>query len=373
MTKTNTSLSELKTLALPHAVAQGLQRDECLAILNCIDCDEQEEQWASRWMDAADRYATQTHWEKAIACYTLGSFPCPDTPMRRESHKKAVLTFKQHVAGKWGTKTIVVQDRGGSAPLYLASGSSSSRGILLVIGGIVSVKEQWRAFLRLARLLDITVVLAEFPRVGENQLRWERDSHQYIGCILDQLEKEGAENVHNTHIVGMSFGGYLAIARAAQDNRIKSITTVGCPVTHFFSSSWVNKSIPSTTRRCLDWILGKPFLENRNLLENYAISLAELKAVDIPIKYFAATHDRVIPTEDPYLLQETSKQADLIWCRDVHGLPKYNGLLRKAIAIQVIEQFAPWYMKRVCRGALLSCRAAIAAKNTFHWRQHEAA
>ena len=103
--------------------------------------------------------------------------------------------------------------------------------VLVVLGGIISPKEQWAPLMRMSGRLQMPVVVTEMPGVGENRTRYTPASAAELSALLDDLRAE-----HGAYVLGMSFGGHLALRCAAVDPRIHGIATVGAPIDGFFSA-----------------------------------------------------------------------------------------------------------------------------------------
>ena len=220
-------IEECKQFAALHARSQNLPEQDWQKVLSKIKHDEagQPESWASEWLDQGDRYSKEGRKKEAYQCYNLARFPYVRSTCTQIALDRCVSTFREWIVelGK-EVQTRRFSYQGRSVPFYLSGADSPSKPLLLVIGGIVSLKEQWSPFLFLGPKLGFSVAVIECPGVGENPLVYEQNSHQMISAVLDSLANE--VDVDQTYFVGMSFGGQLGIGAALKDSRIKGITTV---------------------------------------------------------------------------------------------------------------------------------------------------
>jgi esterase FrsA len=288
-------------------------------------------------MAQGDRLYRENKKEEAYQCYNLGRFPYVYSDARQKSLAKCILSFNEWVqeCGFYVEKAeINYQNQ--SIPVYLSGFDDLQKPVLFVIGGIVSLKEQWSPFLFLGPKLGCAVVVAEGPGVGENPLAYQPDSFKMISSVLDQLAPRA--NVKQTYMVGMSFGGYLGIQAALEDSRIQGITTVGAPLHHFFLDPKNWEQVPAITKKTLAYQcrVDEPLLLGK--LKDFAISGPKISQLSIPLHYIFSQKDEIIPSEERTFLLNHVRNLELVEFDDIHGSPHHMGEIQKYIPLSILRQ-----------------------------------
>ncbi|AEV19292.1 hypothetical protein GTCCBUS3UF5_19840 [Geobacillus thermoleovorans CCB_US3_UF5] len=331
-------LSELKQYAKLHIKSQDFQGLDPQQVLNSIYREpthdgEDDGAWDLIWIKAAKQSLKNGHVSDAIQCYNFARFPYPETDAQKKASQELVRTFENHYCDENVKKhTIYVQ--GKSLSFYTAN-LDQSKPCLLVLGGIVSIKEQWSVFLKAGKTMGFSVVVTEFPGVGENRLTFHESSHQMIGKILDYLSRQA--DVENTFIVGMSFGGQLAIKQALEDPRIKGITTVGAPINRFYQE-YSEATVPLITRRTLSHVCNLRDDELQNHMRSLALSAKQIQKLIIPLTYIFSARDEIIPYSEKQFIKQNVSNLKLIEFDDIHGSPNHLEYIQKMIPLSVLKQ-----------------------------------
>lgn len=348
----NDYLDELKNLIMLHVQSQQLDKRKCLSVINRIQREEGNEQgsWTYEWMSLGNDYLHNNQKLAAVQCYNFARFPYVNSDARQKAYAECVNVFQQW-ANEQGMsiERRVVHFGGEKIPVYVSGLSPQKRPLIIVIGGIVSIKEQWHKFLLEGPRLGLSVIVAECPGVGENPLTYDRTSHQMIGALMatfiDQVD------VDHTYFVGMSFGGTLGIKYALDDSRIRGITTVGAPLKHFYlDTSWFQK-VPDTTKKTLAHLCK---VDQENLfdsIQSFAIDDKEAQRLTVPLHYIFSKQDEIIPIKEKQYLKDNVSQLELIEFDDVHGSPHHMGEIQKYIPLSIIRQhkgkstFLKWVLR----------------------------
>jgi esterase FrsA len=331
-------LAELKEFARLHARGQGIGDRQVAAVLPRIANDEpgHPASWARVWTGEADRLAVAGRPLDACRHYALARFPYHGDDVRRRAQDNCVRTFDDWRRRR-GVERLVLDHPDGTVACW-ASGLDSRRRrpLLLVMGGIVSVKEQWAPLLpRLARL-GWAAVVAEMPGVGENTLRYHADSWRLLPFLMDELA--GRARVTDTSVLGLSFSGHLALRAAAEDPRIRSVHTVGAPVAGFFDDPDWWPRVPGITVATLRRLTGAPDDDAlRALLADFPLGPDVLGAVDIPVGYVVSSRDEIIPPTERQLLGATLPRVRFKEFDDVHGSPAHLGAMRKWLIASLLR------------------------------------
>ncbi|MBC7814855.1 MAG: alpha/beta hydrolase [Burkholderiales bacterium] len=330
-------LGELKELVLLHAGAQGIKPELVAGILDGVERADGAfpTSWASRWMEAGAAAESRGDFDLAVKLHNLGRFPYVDGDARQSAHQRCLGAFRAWCAnGPAPIASLQLTWEGHHFVTYVRRCMRPRAPLLLVFGGIVSIKEQWGLFLALADKLQVDVAVTELPGVGENTIPLTRDSHGMIKVILDALnvgEQTGC------HIVAMSFGGTLALRHAVRDSRIKGLTTVGAPVSCFYcDAEWWNR-IPSTTRITLTKILGCEQTETFGKIGELKLTASELAAIRIPVYYVQSLRDEIIQCKETDDLQKIAGRQHLLRIDDVHGAPRHLRIVRLFVAYSIMN------------------------------------
>ncbi|MDO6657361.1 hypothetical protein [Anaerobacillus sp. 1_MG-2023] len=330
-------LSELKKYAGLHVKSQQFKGLDPQHVLNSIykestHEDKIEGAWDCVWRKAAKQSLENGHVSDAIQCYNFARFPFPETNVQKESSEELVRAFEDHYCDNNVKKhTIYVHDK--KLSFYTAN-LNPKKPCLLVLGGIVSIKEQWSVFLETGKKMGFSVVVTEFPGVGENSMIFQESSHQMIEMILNSLANE--TDVENTFVVGMSFGGQLAIKQSLFDPRIKGITTVGAPLNRFYQD-YSNENVPFITRRTLSHVCKLDEDKLQSYMRGLAISPENIQRIDIPITYIFSTRDEIIPLSEKSFINENVSNLEFIEFDDIHGSPDHMDIIQKIVPLSVLR------------------------------------
>ncbi|MCK9900255.1 hydrolase superfamily dihydrolipoamide acyltransferase-like protein [Parafrankia colletiae] len=299
--------------------------------------------WVHEWSGLAAAREARGDLLGAAACYSFARFPFVDSPARQgalDNCVRATDRWRLEVAPEvadierleldvlggrvvaWTTGLVGRGVHAGGPPagaLPTAAVPAGGRPLLIVTGGIVSVKEQWAPLLLLAARLGLAAVVTEMPGVGENTLRYTADSWRMFPAILDALG--GGADVTRTFALALSFSGQMALRWAAEDTRVRGIITTGAPVRALFTDRAWQRALPPATVATLAHLTGADPGELPDLLPGWALSDDQLTAVGVPVRYVASTRDEIIPPADVALLRRTLRDLAVLEHDDVHGAP----------------------------------------------------
>jgi len=328
-------LAGLNQFVKLHGIAQGIKQSQLNDILQKINRIEGDGSgsWVGEFSQVGDNYYQQKKYDKAMCFYNLARFACFNQANNINITKKSIIAFNL-----WNIKNgyffirdeYVFEEK--SIPFYFHKSKNQESPLLIVIGGIVSTKEQWSNILNIARKLDITTAVLEMPGVGENATIYNECSFKLFAQVI--IKMNNYANINQIHIIGLSFGGNLAIRYALKDNRVKSIFTVGAPILYFYHNYYFSK-VPDLTKKILSHLClvddGSVF----DAIKQNGISNNELKLLNIPVNYVFSLQDEIIPCEEKSLLIKFIKKLNLYEFDDVHGSP-HHMLEIKMILIRYI-------------------------------------
>ncbi|WP_045859458.1 alpha/beta fold hydrolase [Teredinibacter purpureus] len=332
-------LAELRDLVMLHAHAQNMDIPRCSNILERVRelQSEKEGSWAYEWMSEARGLLGQGNNYDAYQYFNLARFPYPSTPLMHEAHSTCVATFKEWINNAApDVECCHAPYRGCIIPFYLYPCDKKNAPTLLVMGGIVSLKEQWGQFLLAGKKLGMSVIVAEMPGVGENPLPYDEHSYGYLTALLDAVSAK--VNVDYVHTVMMSFSGNLAIGQAPFDQRIRAITSVGAPIQAFFLDLEWWQSVPNTTKYTLAHLCRQEVDSVFSYLSRFAISEEEIANLDIPLYYVRSSRDEIIPSEEGNILKRNARNFYLKEFDDVHGSPDNMAEMQKFVPWTVLNE-----------------------------------
>jgi pimeloyl-ACP methyl ester carboxylesterase len=317
-------LAELADLVLLHARAQGVGRARCRDVLGRIERVEGDApgSWCREWTVVADRMAGSGRHLAACRLYNLARFPYPAGQAQLDAGRRAVSCFDRWRTARGDLHRLEPMLRGQRVPVWVGGlDPARPRPLLLVMGGIVSVKEQWAQAVARAAGLGMAVVLTELPGVGENPLPYDGDSWRMLPGLIDAID--AIAPVQEVYAIGMSFGGHLVLRAAPHDSRLRGLATVGAPVRAFFRDTTWWSGVPETTKRTLAHITGVPVPDVHGHLRDLALRPDELAAVQMPVRYVVSSRDEIVPAEEPRVLMRHVEHFASVEFDDVHGSPKH--------------------------------------------------
>jgi esterase FrsA len=318
------NVDELKRFVVPHARGQKIPRYEELLHRITTDDEAAPGSWVHEWSDAGQRLERAGDLLGAARHYALGRFPFVDGPARREVQDRCVSTFDRWRMKERGMDSVEVELPGGRFRCWTNGLSTRDRKPLLVVmGGIVTVKEQWAPMLMNMRRLGMAGVVAEMPGIGENTLRYGTDSWQMLSAMLDAIGDRA--DVSQTYAMALSFSGHMALRCALDDSRIRGVITTGAPVSAFFTDQDWQSRLPKVTKDTLAHMIGtKPAKLTEGVLAGWALTGEQLAALDIPLAYVSCDRDDIIPAAaETQLLRDHVRHLDLVEHDDVHGAPSH--------------------------------------------------
>ena len=323
---TANDLAELKQYVKVHARSQRMEPAHYQAVLDRISNDDEGAagSWADEWTRVGAELERDGKLLDASRHYNMARFPFVNGPARQDALDRCVTVFDRWRQDIPGIEPFELDLPGGRVRCWTSglSGAGAQRlPVLLVMGGIVTVKEQWAPVLAGGKRLGMAGVVAELPGVGENGLVYGPDSRLMLSQLLDALAERA--DVSHTYALAMSFSGHLALRCAVEDPRIKGVVTVGAPINAFFTDVEAQRNLPRITLDTLAHLTGAKPANLADELREWVLSDEELAGLDIPVAYAASLRDEIIPQAEIGHLQRNVRRLDLIANDDVHGSPRH--------------------------------------------------
>ncbi len=314
-------VAELKEYIRVHARGQGIKGYQ--DVLDRIRHDDGAGpgSWVGEWCRAAERLSGRGRDLDRSRHYAMARFPYIDGPARQEALERCVGSLESWRSGR-GIERLDVELPGGRVRCWTSGLSTTDpKPLLVVMGGIVTVKEQWAPLLASVARLGMAGLVTEMPGVGENELCYGADSPEMLSGLMDAVADRA--DVTRTHAVALSFSGHMALSCALGDPRIRSVITVGAPISTFFTDSDWQRQLPRITLDTLAHLTGDAPGTVVGGLGAYALTGEQLRRLDIPVHYVASLRDEIIPAGDIRMLKEHVPTLELVEYDDVHGSPRH--------------------------------------------------
>lgn len=245
-----------------------------------------------------------------------------DGPPRQDALDRCVDSFGRWSSGKPGIETMSLEFLGGTVRCWAGGLSAQSpRPLVIIMGGIVSVKEQWAPLLASIDKLGMAGVVTELPGVGENSSPYTAESWQLLSLIADAVADRA--DVRSTYALALSFGGHMAVRCATRDKRIRGIITAGAPISHYFTDKKWHSLLPRVTVDTLAHLTGTTSASVTEYMSSWGLSADELSCLEAPLYYVASRRDEIVPAADTELLHRYVKDLRLHEYDEDHGSPRY--------------------------------------------------
>jgi pimeloyl-ACP methyl ester carboxylesterase len=320
VTGTN-DIGELKQFVLAHTRGQNVPRHEEVLARIRADADG-DGSWAAEWSKSASELEREGKLLEACRHYSMARFPFVDGPARRKALEETVRTFDEWRREDNDIERLEIDLPAGRVAAW-ATGLSDGRRrpVILVSGGIVTVKEQWAPTLAAIRRLGMAGIVTEMPGVGENTLPYDTDGWKMLSHLLDHVAEQA--DVANSYALALSFSGHLAMRCALEDNRIRAVLTAGAPIHDLFTDREWQAALPRLTVDTLAHLMGEKPEAALDHLREWALAPEQLRALDIPVRYVACNRDEIIPASDVAMLREHVRDVEILTHDDVHGAPAH--------------------------------------------------
>ncbi|MFF1924905.1 alpha/beta hydrolase [Streptomyces sp. NPDC058221] len=352
-------VDELKQFAVVHARAQNI--GDYRTVLQRIESDDPEGgpgSWAGEWQRAGEEQEAAGRLLEACRHYAMARFPYIDGPARQAAGARCIDAFDTWRAQDGRTIERLDIDTDGGRIGAWAAGLSATRPrpVLLIMGGIVTVKEQWGPVLVQAKRLGMAGIVTEMPGIGENTTPYDDKSWRMIPAVLDAVASRA--DVGRTYAVALSFSGNMALRCAVHDPRVRGIVTSGAPIDAFFSDRAWREGLPRVTLDTLAHLTGAPPQHAVERMSGHVIDAPTLGALDIPVHSMVSTRDEIIPGADIQALRSHVRRLHLLTNDDVHGSPDHVVETRLWTVSSVLRMRRAQTAQRAVIGLLLGAARA---------------
>ncbi|ASW55697.1 alpha/beta hydrolase [Plantactinospora sp. KBS50] len=342
-------LAELKHYIVAHARGQrigGLTGK----LASIVDDGDGPGSWVTRWSAEGAALKDRGQWLPASRHYIMARFPYPDRPARTRAAQHATAAFERWRAGR-DLHPLDFTHNGHPVRCW-QSGLSATRPrpLVVIMGGHLTVKEQWAPRLGFFRRLGLAAVVADIPGIGDNAVPYDAQAHLFLSSLLDAVGDRA--EVRQTYAITLSFSGHLALRCALRDQRLRGVVTAGAPIRSFFTDPAWQARLPRVTTDTLSHLTETSL----DRLGDWAISPAELAALRIPVAAVASSRDEIIPPEDLLVLRDNVRDFRVLSHDDVHGAPKHTleSMAWTALSIQRMRGRSALPLRLLVRAARLA-------------------
>ena len=346
-------VAELKQFAGVHAQAQRISRAQYEAVLARITHDgEGPGSWTAEWSEAARERERSGDPLAASRLYTMARFPYVDGETRRRAWAASVAAFERWRSDQGADlRTVDVDADGGRVRCYVTGTVRPDAPFVVVLGGIVSTKEQWAPILLRLSRLGISGAVTEMPGTGANTVPYDGEAWRMFPAVLDAVAAHAGRGPR--YAMAMSFSGHLALRCALAEPRLRGILTVGAPVHAVFADAAWQHRLPRITGDTLAHLTGVDRAGLGDRMRGWALTPEQLAAVDVPVAYVASKRDEIIPAHDVRLLRDHVRYLSLLENDDVHGSPRHNRVIGPWLSKELLRMNRSGGVRRAVLGSLV--------------------
>jgi 2,6-dihydroxypseudooxynicotine hydrolase len=195
---------------------------------------EKRETFARLAMEGSRSETARENFLFAAAAYHMAQLPLYEQPERKQDlYRKCAVCFRSaSPLLSPPALPVVITHRGIDLPGYLRLPESRDRPPLLVlVPGVDGCKEEMHFFSEGLVRRGIGTLAYDGPGIGET---WERrpmsvDDDGVATSLIEFLLRDGRVDPERIGLLGVSFGGNLAIRMAAAEERVHSVITLSAP------------------------------------------------------------------------------------------------------------------------------------------------
>ncbi len=336
-------LEEIKWIVQPHALMQGVSESEIKTTHSQINrsSGEGDGSWSTEWIRRAEKYEEKKEHLNAFMRYNIARFPFIQSQIRQTAFDGCLRTFKQWADDQKPEieRKELSLNNGTKVPIYITNSRETRGPMFIVMGGVVSIKEQWNGILQAANKIECPVAVADFPGTGENPLSYhpdsEKDMIELLNKILELVPRQ------ECIIFSSSFSGTFFLKSALSDPRVLHILVNGTPVHNFFiDENWWNQ-VWTTTKMATASATRLSLNDLELHKKEFAIPHEVLGKFQRPLTYIANLKDEIIPSSEFDLIEQKVRNAYVLKVDDVHGSPNKMNVLRIEMMWHLCQAYKP--------------------------------
>ena len=186
---------------------------------NNVDKIKDFNSWYVFWKNLAHKAESENRFLHTAYYFRLAEFFLNCSPEKEEMYNNSIRNFYKIIdMDKNVTKEYVQYNNIFMKTLVFRH--ENPKGNIIVFGGYDSFIEEFYIAIKELQKIECNIYLFEGPGQGQtlrNGLTFEPYWEKPVGTIIDHY------NLENVYVIGISWGGYLALRSAAFDERIKKV------------------------------------------------------------------------------------------------------------------------------------------------------
>lgn len=264
----------------------------------------------------------------AYAYYSMGRYPTPNSPGKKEAYRKAVSVF---LAGARffdpPLERVVIPFEGKEIIGYLRLPKGVTKPpVIFHWGGIDGWKEDARDNGEAYLAQGWGSFVIDIPGTGESPILATTDADRLFSKVIDYLQARPDIDGSRIAVQGGSWGGYWAAKIAhIERRRIRAAVNWGGPIHHYFQPGWQRTAL-HTREYLMDLFPARAALYGVNTVEAFLEegpkrslqTLGILGQPSAPLLSVNGKNDTQVPISDLYILME-SGSPKTAWVNPVGG------------------------------------------------------
>jgi len=173
--------------------------------------------WYREWNRLGEQAERDQRILHAAYYYRLAEFFLQDSVEKQTMYKKSIKNFHTVINMNQNVQTEYVPYHGTAMKTFIFK-SDNSKGDLIVFGGYDSFIEEFYLSVKEWRDFGYTIYLFEGPGQGEtlkSGLTFEPEWEKPVSAVINHFD------LTNVSVLGISWGGYLALRAAAFEKKLK--------------------------------------------------------------------------------------------------------------------------------------------------------
>lgn len=294
--------------------------------------------WYREWNRLGEQAERDQRILHAAYYYRLAEFFLQDSVEKQTMYKKSIKNFHTVINMNQNVQTEYVPYHGTAMKTFIFK-SDNSKGDLIVFGGYDSFIEEFYLSVKEWRDFGYTIYLFEGPGQGEtlkSGLTFEPEWEKPVSAVINHFD------LTNVSVLGISWGGYLALRAAAFEKKIKKVVAFDILYDGF---DCMTNPIPKSKKRLINILfrirvklminLIIHSLMKKNLILNWAVSHGQyitgtsnpydfyrhlkkhtlngiMQKITCDVLLLAGEHDHYIPLSHYDILMDGLTQANSV-------------------------------------------------------------
>ncbi|MDP4144206.1 MAG: alpha/beta hydrolase [Bacillota bacterium] len=274
------------------------------------------ETWYKEWMDLGRYYEESAdnafdigntvtageHWNMASTYYRTAQFIVyKDTPNKRNAYGSSVRCYKKALnTSPFLAEAVEINVGQKFFPGYLTVPSETETlPVVLVLHGADSTKEETHSICENFWKRGLATLVIDGPGQAEARLRGHMMNRTFYieacSAAIDYLESHPRIQNDKIAIWGQCLGGYLAMAVAAHEPRIKACASLSA---FYYLDTWLKENIPPAFKKNCMYDFGVNTLEElKDKAKEFTLQDVITK-IRCPLFIVHSTGDHLVPASE---------------------------------------------------------------------------